>query len=282
MLKLQDQLTKSNLEELELLRDFIKPLKRVCVAYSGGVDSSLIAAISKEQLDTNAIAITGTSPSLAPYLLEEARLQANWIGIEHQECKTNELENPNYFTNPTNRCFSCKQELHNHLARIAKRASNAFVLDGVNADDLNDYRPGIKAGKLAGVISPLAELKINKISIRKISKALGFPWWDKPAQPCLASRFPYGNPISSVRLQQVANAEKWLIDHGFPEVRVRVQGVTAKIEVPSDRINDLADNCNREEIVNYFLSIGFSSISIDLEGLTSGKLNRNINVNHPN
>ncbi len=274
MLKLQDQLSKSTLNELNLLRDFIKPLKRVCIAYSGGVDSSLIAAIAKEQLDDNAIAITGVSPSLAPYLLEEARLQANWIGIEHKECKTYEIEDPNYFNNPTDRCFTCKQELHKHVAQIATEMSKATVLDGVNADDLLDYRPGIKAAQLAKVKSPLAELNINKISIRKISKALGFPWWDKPAQPCLASRFSYGEPITSERLHKVANAEKWLIDHGFPKVRVRVQGYVARIEVPSKRINDFLNDCNRKEIVEHFLSLGFSSISIDLEGLISGKLNR--------
>ncbi len=278
MLKLQDHLAKSNLQKLDLIRDFIKPLTRVCIAYSGGVDSSLLAAIAKEQLDRNAIAITGISPSLAPHLLEEARIQANWIGIEHRECKTNELKNPDYSSNPINRCFACKQELHSHISLIAKNFSEAKILDGVNADDLTDYRPGIEAAQLAGVLSPFAELNINKTSIREISKALGFPWWDKPAQPCLASRFPYGDPISSSRLKQVAKAEKWLIDNGFPEVRVRVQGYVARIEVPSNKINDLLNNCNRKEIINYFLSLGFSSISIDLEGLISGKLNREIKL----
>ncbi len=209
MLKLQEQLATSHRKQLDHIRDFIKNLKRVCVAFSGGVDSSLIAAIAEEQLGSCAIAVTGVSPSLAPYLLEEARLQANWIGIEHRECHTNELNDPNYSENPKDRCFACKQELHSHLMLIAQNFSDALVVDGVNADDLNDYRPGIKAAQIAGVRSPLAELEINKDAIRAISKALGLPWWDKPSQPCLASRFPYGDPISSKRLKQVAKAEKW-------------------------------------------------------------------------
>ncbi|KGG14662.1 MULTISPECIES: ATP-dependent sacrificial sulfur transferase LarE [unclassified Prochlorococcus] len=275
MLKLQDQLAKSNLDHLDLLRNSIKSLEKICVAYSGGVDSSLVAAIAKEQLGSNAIAITGVSPALAQHLLEEARLQAKWIGIDHKECKTNELKDPHYRNNPIDRCFACKKELHAHLLQIASKFSKAQVIDGVNADDLKDYRPGIRAANLAGVRSPLAELNINKDSIRQISKALGFPWWDKPAQPCLASRFTYGDPISSERLKQVAKAEKWLIDHGYPNVRVRIQGLTGRIEVPSYQIDDLLISSKRKEIVDFFLSIGFSSISVDLEGLVSGKLNRN-------
>ncbi|WP_420063790.1 ATP-dependent sacrificial sulfur transferase LarE [Prochlorococcus marinus] len=277
MLKLQDHLKKSNLQQLNLLRDFIKSYKKACVAYSGGVDSSLIAAIAQEQLNTNAIAITGVSPSLAPYLRKEARQQAKWIGIKHKECQTHELENPNYSNNPSNRCFACKNELHTHLSQIAKTFKGAKVIDGVNLDDLGDYRPGIEAARLAGVGSPLAELKINKQSIREISKALGFPWWDKPSQPCLASRFPYGDTISSERLQQVAKAEQWLIEKGFRNVRVRIQGFAGRIEIPSEQIDELILKLNREELIDYFSSIGFTSISIDLEGLVSGKLNRDKN-----
>ncbi|KGG13595.1 MULTISPECIES: ATP-dependent sacrificial sulfur transferase LarE [Prochlorococcus] len=273
-LKLQEDLNQSQLEKLERLRKLIKTVKKACVAYSGGVDSSLIAAIAQEQLGDNALAVTGVSHSLAPHLREEAKQQAAWIGIKHTECRTNELTNPDYFENPLNRCFACKQELHIHLKNITNKFQGAVVIDGVNFDDLKDHRPGIDAARLAGVRSPLAELQITKSTIREISKALGFPWWDKPAQPCLASRFPYGESITSMRLQQVASAEKWLIDKGFSEVRVRVQGPNAKIEIPKKNIKDLLLTTKREEVVHYFLSIGFSSISLDLEGLVSGKLNR--------
>ncbi len=271
-----ESLTESEQEQLTLLREFIKDIDNACVAFSGGVDSSLVATIAQEQLGTKAFAVTGVSPSLAPYLLKQARLQAAWIGIRHEECKTNEINEPNYFKNPENRCFACKQELHKHLNQISKRFNNAQVLDGVNHDDLHDFRPGIKASNQAGVISPLAELKINKKSIRSISKSLGLPWWDKPAQPCLASRIPFGEEISSTRLEQIALAEAWIINQGFSKVRVRSQGLSARIELPTDEINNFLETIERNQLIKYFLSLGFHSISLDLEGLISGKLTRDI------
>ena len=271
-----ESLTKSELEQLKLLREFIKDINKACVAFSGGVDSSLVATIAQEQLGSKAFAVTGVSPSLAPYLRKQARLQAAWIGIRHEECKTNEINEPNYFKNPENRCFACKQELHKHLNQISQRFNNAQVLDGVNHDDLQDFRPGIKASNQAGVISPLAELKIDKKSIRSISKSLGLPWWDKPAQPCLASRIPFGEEISSKRLEQIASAEEWIINQGFSKVRVRSQGLSARIELPANEINNFLKIIERNQLIEYFLSLGFHSISLDLEGLISGKLTRDI------
>jgi len=271
-----ESLTDSELKQLQLLREYIKNTKNVCVAYSGGVDSSLIATIAQEQLGSKAFAVTGVSPSLAPYLLNQARLQAAWIGIRHEECQTNEINQPNYFQNPENRCFACKQELHKHLYQISKRFHNAKVLDGVNFDDLHDFRPGINASAQAGVISPLAELKIDKKSIRSISKSLGLPWWDKPAQPCLASRIPFGEEISAKRLEQIASAEEWIINQGFSQVRVRSQGLSARIELPEHEIDKFLKIIERKKLIQYFLSLGFNSVSIDLEGLISGKLTRDI------
>ena len=271
-----ESLTESELEQLKLLREFIKDINKACVAFSGGVDSSLVATIAQEQLGSKAFAVTGVSPSLAPYLLKQARLQAAWIGIRHEECKTNEINEPNYFKNPQNRCFACKQELHKHLNQISQRFHNAQVLDGVNYDDLQDFRPGIKASNQAGVISPLAELQIDIKSIRSISKSLGLPWWDKPAQPCLASRIPFGEEINSKRLEQIALAEEWIINQGFSKVRVRSQGLSARIELPANEINNFLKIIERNQLIEYFLSLGFHSISLDLEGLISGKLTRDI------
>ena len=271
-----ESLTNSELKQLQLLREFIQDINYVCVAFSGGVDSSLVATIAHEQLGSKAFAVTGVSPSLAPYLLKQARLQADWIGIHHEECQTNEINQPNYFKNPDNRCFACKQELHKHLTEISKKFHDAQVLDGVNYDDLNDYRPGIQASNQAGVISPLAELEIDKKSIRLISKSLGLPWWDKPAQPCLASRIPFGEEISSKRLKQIALAEEWIINQGFSKVRVRSQGLSARIELPANEINNFLKIVERNKLIKYFLSLGFHSISLDLEGLISGKLTRDI------
>ena len=269
-----ETLSKSDLKQLNLLREYIKNIENACVAFSGGVDSSLVASIAQEQLGSKAFAITGVSPSLAPYLLKQARQQATWIGIRHEECQTNEITKPNYYKNPENRCYACKQELHKHLKEISIQANKAQVLDGVNHDDLQEFRPGINASNQAGVISPLAELKINKKSIRSISKALGLPWWDKPAQPCLASRIPFGEEISSERLEQIGLAEEWIINLGFKSVRVRSQGLSGRIELPSNEIENFLQSVPKEKIVKYFLSIGFTSVSIDLEGLISGKLNR--------
>ena len=271
-----ESLTAADQGQLDQLRQRIRHYGRVCVAYSGGVDSALVAAIAQEQLAEAALAVTGISPALAPHLREEARLQAQWLGIAHQEVMTAELQDPAYATNPTDRCYACKRELHRHLAEISRAAAGAQVLDGVNHDDLGDHRPGIDAAREAGVCSPLAELQIDKATVRRLSKALGFPWWDKPAQPCLASRFPYGEGITASRLSRVAQAERWLQQRHFDQVRVRSQGETARIEVPAARLAELMEEGLRQELVQAFLQLGFTAVSLDLEGLVSGKLNRSL------
>jgi uncharacterized protein len=264
------------LEALTALRQRIASYPAVLVAYSGGVDSALVAAIAAEQLGDQAVAITGVSPALAPHLRQEAQQQAAWMGIRHREIPTAELNDPAYRSNPEDRCYACKRELHSLLAQLLQESGNAdtVVLDGVNHDDLGDHRPGIRAARERGVHSPLAELGINKAGVRAISRALGFPWWDKPAQPCLASRFPYGEAISAERLQRVAAAEDWLRQQGFRELRVRSQGEAARIELPAERITALLDPAVREALVAAFLDLGFTAVSLDLEGLVSGKLNR--------
>ena len=271
-----ESLTAADQGQLDQLRQRIRHYGRVCVAYSGGVDSALVAAIAQEQLAEAALAVTGISPALAPHLREEARLQAQWLGIAHQEVMTAELQDPAYASNPADRCYACKRELHRHLAEISRAAAGAQVLDGVNHDDLGDHRPGIDAAREAGVCSPLAELQIDKATVRRVSKALGFPWWDKPAQPCLASRFPYGEGITASRLSRVAQAERWLQQRHFDQVRVRSQGETARIEVPAERLAELMQEDLRQEVVQAFLQLGFTAVSLDLEGLVSGKLNRSL------
>ena len=266
-------------QALAELRASIARQPGALVAYSGGVDSALVAAIAAEQLGARALAITGVSPALAPHLRQEAQLQAQWMGIAHREIATSELNDPAYSSNPADRCYACKRELHTLLAQMRESATaegfqSAVVLDGVNHDDLGDHRPGIRAAQERGVISPLAELGISKAGVRAISKALGFPWWDKPAQPCLASRFPYGEAISAERLQRVARAEAWLRQRGFTELRVRSQGEAARIELPPDQLPALLDVQLRPMLVAAFLELGFTAVSLDLEGLVSGKLNR--------
>ncbi len=263
---------------LALVRAQLEALGLVVVAYSGGVDSALVAALAVDRLGENALAITGVSPALAPHLREEARSQATWLGLRHQEVPTAELADPAYASNPEDRCYACKRELHGLLAPIAAAAGAAQVVDGVNLDDLGDHRPGLRAAREHGVLSPLAEAGIDKAGVRLLSRALGLPWWDKPAQPCLASRFPYGESISAGRLRRVAAAEDWLRQRGFTNLRVRSQGEAARIELPAacleEALQRLAGQALRAELVAAFLALGFQAVSLDLEGLVSGKLNR--------
>ena len=273
-----EQLEPPLVEALGALRQRIASLPAAIVAYSGGVDSALVAAIAAEQLGDRALAVTGISPALAPHLRSEAQQQASWMGIQQQELPTAELNDPAYSSNPDNRCYACKRELHSVIAELVGQLDEqwrgASVLDGVNRDDLCDHRPGIEAARERGVSSPLAELQIDKAGVRALSRALGFPWWDKPAQPCLASRFPYGEGINAERLQRVGAAEAWLRQRGFQELRVRSQGETARIEVPPSALQRLVEEPTRTAVVETLLGLGFSAVSLDLEGLVSGKLNR--------
>lgn len=273
-----EQLEPPLVEALGALRQRIGSLPAAIVAYSGGVDSALVAAIAAEQLGDRALAVTGISPALAPHLRAEAQQQAVWMGIQQQELPTAELNDPAYSSNPENRCYACKRELHSVIAELVGQLDEqwrgASVLDGVNRDDLGDHRPGIEAARERGVSSPLAELQIDKAGVRALSRALGFPWWDKPAQPCLASRFPYGEGINAERLQRVGAAEAWLRQRGFQELRVRSQGETARIEVPPSALQRLVEEPTRTAVVEALLGLGFSAVSLDLEGLVSGKLNR--------
>jgi len=273
-----EQLEPPLVEALGALRQRIASLPAAIVAYSGGVDSALVAAIAAEQLGDRALAVTGISPALAPHLRAGAQQQAVWMGIQQQELPTAELNDPAYSSNPENRCYACKRELHSVIAELVGQLDEqwrgASVLDGVNRDDLGDHRPGIEAARERGVSSPLAELQIDKAGVRALSRALGFPWWDKPAQPCLASRFPYGEGINAERLQRVGAAEAWLRQRGFQELRVRSQGETARIEVPPSALQRLVEEPTRTAVVEALLGLGFSAVSLDLEGLVSGKLNR--------
>ena len=258
--------------QLERLRHEIRAYGRVVVAYSGGVDSALVATIAQEQLGAQATAITGVSPALAPHLLQEARQQAAWLGLRHQEVATEELKDPHYSSNPTDRCYACKRELHRHLGPLAAAAEGAQVLDGVNADDLGDHRPGIQAAREAGVI-PLGGSRHHRFRSESSRRRWGCR--GGISQPTLSGlAFPHGEGINAERLQRVARAEAWLIARGFAAVRVRSQGLAARIEVPADQIVALAQHPERNTLVEAFLDLGFTAVSLDLEGLVSGKLNR--------
>jgi pyridinium-3,5-biscarboxylic acid mononucleotide sulfurtransferase len=260
--------------KLNQLRQIFAESDRVLIAYSGGIDSTLVAKIAFDVLGDRALAVTANSPSLLPSDLESAKFQALHIGIPHQIVLTEEMENPNYTSNPINRCYFCKSELHDTLKPLAKSLNYDYVVDGLNADDLKDYRPGIAAAKERGVRSPLAEVEVSKLEVRMLSEALGLPWWDKPSQPCLSSRFPYGEEITIEKLHRVGNAEQYLRDMGWlGDIRVRSLADTAKIEVPQAKIVDFVTSAQLKELTEAFRSFGFTTITLDLEGFRSGKLN---------
>ncbi|MDB9526716.1 ATP-dependent sacrificial sulfur transferase LarE [Oscillatoria sp. CS-180] len=264
------------MNKLENLRNLFKEMDCALVAYSGGIDSTLVAKVAYDVLSDRALAVTADSPSLMSDDLEDAKIQAAEIGIRHEIVKTYEMENLNYTSNPANRCYFCKSELHDTLKPLALERGYPYVVDGVNADDLHDYRPGIQAAKERGARSPLAEANITKLEVREISRSLGLPWWDKPSQPCLSSRFPYGESITQEKLQRVARCERYLRRLGLRNLRVRSAGETARIELPAAEIKAFIQSTDLPTLVAAFQDYGFTYVTLDLEGYRSGKLNQDL------
>ena len=260
--------------KLEELKNIFAEMEKALIAYSGGIDSTLVAKVAYDVLGDKALAITAVSPSLLPEDLEDARIQAEVIGICHEEVKTNEMENQNYTSNPINRCYFCKSELHDTLKPLALKRGYSYVVDGVNAEDLRDYRPGIQAAKERGARSPLAEVGMSKFEVRQLAKDLDLPWWDKPAQPCLSSRFPYGEEITLEKLQRVGRGERYLRDLGLKNLRVRSDKDTARIEILPEKIKEFVLTTDLPQLVGKFREFGFIYVTLDLEGYRSGKLNQ--------
>jgi uncharacterized protein len=258
------------------------PSSQVIVAYSGGIDSSLVAKIAYDCLGTRALAVTANSPSLLPLELDLAISHAQEIGISHRVITTQELANPNYAQNSIDRCYFCKQELHTHLQIIGREFPHAVVMDGVNRDDLQDYRPGIRAAREKQVRSPLAEVGMGKLAVRALAQFLGLSWWNKPAQPCLSSRFPYGEVITQAKLERVAKAETFLRNLGWTgDLRVRSLGDRARIEVSQDRIPELLNLISLADLTAVFASYGFQSTEIDDRGFASGRMNQGLMLSSP-
>jgi uncharacterized protein len=259
-------------KKLTELEGILDPYGSALVAFSGGVDSSLALAVAARALPRHRVlAVTSNNETYLPSELDLAREFAASLGVEHLVVNTRELDNPNYASNPTNRCYFCKSTLYSDLARLAEEKGYACVVDGANKDDEGDYRPGRKAAKELGVVSVLSAARMSKDEVRELAKHLGLPTWDKPALACLSSRFPYGQEITPEKLTQVARAEEFLRREGFKQVRVRHHGEIARLEVgPGELERAFA---MREEISAELLDAGFLYVTLDLAGYKSGSLN---------
>ena len=259
-------------ERLRELEAIVAPYGSALVAFSGGVDSSLALAISARALPKERVlAVTSNNETYLPSELDLARRFADSLGVEHLIVNTRELDDPSYARNPANRCYFCKSTLYSDLHEIAGQRGYACVVDGANADDEGDYRPGRKAAKELGVVSPLSMAKMGKAEVRELARHLGLPSWDKPALACLSSRFPYGQEITAEKLAQVARAEEFLRERGLQQVRVRHHGEIARLEVgPHEMERAFA---LREEISAELKEAGFLYVALDLSGYEAGSLN---------
>lgn len=245
----------------------------VVVAYSGGVDSALVMSVAHSLPGSRALAVTASSPSVAPEELEGAVELAAQRGWRHRVISTREMADERYVANDGRRCFFCKSELYTHLVRLAKDEGFSCVANGTNADDLGDYRPGLKAAEDFAVISPLVDAGITKQDVRELAREDGLPVWDKPAQPCLASRIPYGTAVSVAALRQIAVAERALRGLGFKVVRVRHYGETARVELPLEDLPRFNSPRVFAEAERQVLAAGYSSLELDEKGFRSGNLN---------
>ena len=259
--------------KLERLRESFRVLRSVMVAFSGGVDSSFVLRVAHDTLDARVLALTTTSPTMPDDDRRNAMAIAQALGVRHVMVESNELEIAGYARNPLNRCYLCKHNLFSVCEEKARELGIETIVDGLNLDDLHDYRPGIRAAAEMHVRHPLVEAELTKAEIRALSRSLGLPTWDRPASPCLSSRFPYGTQITIEALRQVEGGEQVLRSFGFSVARVRYHGEVARIEVEASEIARMLDASIREAVDLELKKIGFRFVALDLRGFRSGSLN---------
>jgi pyridinium-3,5-biscarboxylic acid mononucleotide sulfurtransferase len=258
----------------DMLLATLRGYGRVAVAFSGGVDSTVVAQAAALALGDAAIAVTAVSESLAAGELEEAEALARRIGIAHRVIHTEEFADPNYLRNNSDRCYFCKSELYGRLEAMLGQFSVDVIASGANTDDAGDHRPGMRAASEHHVRHPLQECGLGKPEVRALAKAWGLPTWDKPAMPCLSSRVAYGEEVTPERVRQIDQAEQWLRSQGLRILRVRYhKGDLARIEIPLEELPRLAETKLRAGLVEAFRSFGFKFVTLDLEGFRSGSLN---------
>ncbi len=258
---------------VQALRVRIRELGSALVAFSGGVDSTFVLKIAVDELGDKCVALTAISPSVAADEAEEARALAVGLGARHELVDSHELEDPRYAANPSNRCYFCKTELYTLTEKACARLGLSAVLDGFNADDKKDHRPGHQAAHEHRVLSPLAEAGLTKNQIRAWSKKLGLSTWDKPQLACLASRLPYGTQVTVERLNKIAGAEKAVRALGLKNFRVRFHGEVARLEVAAEEMPRLLDETLRLQLDGAIKAVGFTFVAVDLEPFRSGRLN---------
>ncbi len=261
--------------KLDRCRAALRRLGGVVVAYSGGVDSSLLLALAAETLGPQKVlAAIGVSPLLPQRELAAARAVAEHLGVRLVEIETCEMIDPDFTANPPDRCYHCKRDLMRHLRALAERQRLPTVAIGANADDTGDFRPGLKAAEELGAAHPLLEAGLTKADVRAAAKALGLPNWDKPAAACLASRVPYGDVITAEKLYRIDQAEALLHELGFRTCRVRDHDTLVRVEVPAEAVGQLA--ALRDRIVEPLKALGWTYVTIDLEGFRSGSMNETL------
>ncbi len=265
--------TKSAEEKEADLRCLMRQMEKVLVAYSGGVDSSYLALIAAQELGQNAQCVIGISPSVSQIQRDEADKIANRFDFNYEKISTDELSDSNYLANPTNRCYFCKSELYGKLSELAEQRNIEFILDGTNADDVGDHRPGRQAAQEKNVRSPLVEVGLTKDEIRFLSRKQNLETWDKPASPCLSSRIAYGIPVSIERLSKVEKGEEILRSHGFKEFRVRFHGELVRLEIAPAEMDLALQKEMTGRLAGEFSLLGFKYVTLDLHGYRTGAMN---------
>jgi uncharacterized protein len=264
--------------KLNNLEALLRSTNGAIIAFSAGVDSTFLLKIAYSVLGERAIALTAASPTVPPGEFEAAKEFVKELGCRHIFIDSNELANPSFAKNPSNRCFFCKDELYRLCRDQADKLNIPVIVDGTNLDDLKDHRPGLKAAKEWGIRHPLVEAEMTKEDIRRYSRALNLATWDKPSSPCLSSRFPYGTEINLERLQKIGACEVYLKELSFREFRVRYHGNLARIELSAQEIGRFFDETTRQAVVKKFKEIGFNYVSLDLQGYRTGSMNETLAV----